>query len=351
MKSSLKSICLVLCLSFLLFSTTSCAKGTPQSSFSGFAFNTFYDFTVYGEHTKTHSDIKEELASLEHIFSVTDRDALLAVFNESEERTLAVTDRHLAQCLKGALDYARITEGAFDLTLGTLREIWQIADASAPIPTPEEIAFALAHTGYSLVSYDEETGIFTRNDTALRLDLGGIAKGYAVEELALMLQHSGASGGIMDFGGTITVFGEKPDGTDFRIGIRSPYEEGGSAGYVTIRSDTAPITVSVSGLYERFKEIDGITYTHIFDSATGYPLPTETKNPDALLSAAVVSKSGAQSDALSTALLVMGKEKALAFCTEYAEALQFSAILFGADGEVTVRGAIDYTPLTQKGST
>lgn len=344
-----KVLLLAALLTLPLFSMFGCAEEQERAdSHAGIAFDTVYDFCFYGDVTLTHADLSEKLSELTELFSVANEGATLETFNRSDSLSMTIESDDLCACLSDAFRYAALTNGAFDITLGALRELWDIKGASTPIPSADQIEEARKNSGFALASFDAQSRLLTRANTSLGFDLGAIAKGYTVQLLAELYASSGAVGGVLDFGGTVTVFGEKPSREPYTVGIRSPYGNADTyAGYLTLLpAENSSLTVSVSGLYERYRESDGAIYTHIFDGASGYPLRADTQEPDRLLSAAVISENGAQADALSTALLVMGQEKAEAFCTLYAEELNFSALLFAADGQVTECGTLDYTPLS-----
>ncbi len=331
-----------------VFSLLGCQKEEKGETHTGFAFDTVYDFRTYGSTELQQSDVQKKLTSLTSALSVIDEGAILKDFNSSKDLTLTVEDGDLSACLSEAFLYAALTDGAFDLTLGSLRELWNIAGDSALLPTDEQIEKALKNSGFSRASFDADKGALTRENPHVYFDLGAIAKGYVAELFADLYRSSGAEGGVLDFGGTVTVFGQKPSKEPFKIGIRSPYGQADSyAGYLTLSpEENKSLTVSVSGLYERYREVGGVVYTHIFDPESGYPLPADTSDPNDLLSAAVLSENGAMADAFSTALLVMGREKAQDFCARYSEELGFSALLFAADGNVIECGTLDYQEIT-----
>jgi predicted phage replisome organizer len=151
--------------------------------------------------------------------------------------------------------------------------------------------------------------------------LGGIGKGAAADELIRYLETSEISHGLVSVGGTIGVFGDKPDGTPYKIGVRDPDDPNGVVTYLHIRDGF----VAVSGDYERYFEEDGVRYHHIFDPYTGIPAD------GGLRETAVYCTSGAVADALSTALFVMGKDASLSLY----ESGGFEAVLVSSDGSIT----------------
>ncbi len=209
-------------------------------------------------------------------------DGLEAKLSATREQSEISTGEYSDETLS-VLDYAyeisRNTGGAYDPECLALTRLWRINDGGY-IPDEEEISAALE-----------------KND----IDLGGIAKGYALQKTVELLSEK-AEYGMVSFGGNVGVWGNKPDGTDWTVGIKDPYDTSSVVGKV-ILSDGGYI--AVSGDYERYFEQDGIRYHHIFDPETGYPVYNGTH------STAVYTKDGALGDALSTALFVMGYDKAI----------------------------------------
>jgi thiamine biosynthesis lipoprotein len=201
-----------------------------------------------------------------------------------------------AALVQTALSIAAQTDGAFEPTIGVVSELWDIS-GSPRVPSSEELAAALA-----LVSYQGVTVSGTDVSLAtagMMLDLGGIAKGYAADTAIEIYKEYGVESALLNLGGNIYVLGQRPDGTDYRIGLRDP--QGGKGTYAAVVSvhDTSVVT---SGVYERFFVQNGQTYHHILDPETGYPVN------NGLEAVTVVCESSTLADALSTALFVMGPE-------------------------------------------
>ncbi|MGN1345644.1 MAG: FAD:protein FMN transferase [Eubacteriales bacterium] len=265
---------------------------------------------------------EQRVAALEKVLSAHDPDSELSALNASRKTDARVSDA-LAAALTAALDAAQMTGGAYDFTLGALSSLWNIT-GGGPVPARADVDAALRHTGYEKVTADGNT--VTRSDAELQLDLGGIGKGIAAEELVQYLEGTEIPYGLVSVGGTIGVFGNKPDGTPYKIGIRDPDDPNGVVGYFHLYEGF----VAVSGDYERYFEENGIRYHHILDPSDGYPADS------GLREAAVYCKSGAAADAFSTALFVMGTDAAMEL---YERAGGFEAV-FVSDGAVDVtRGA------------
>ncbi len=211
------------------------------------------------------------------------------------------------------------------------------ASAGGVLPDPKALAAAMAHVDYRRIVIDEAASTVQLTDPEARIDLGGIAKGYIADRLADFLAERGVTSAIIDLGGNIVALGGKAERLDasaaaraeadenpFVIGVRDPQDPHGTLLGTLSCADRAIVT---SGTYERYVEKDGVRYHHILDTDTGWPVDTDIE------SATVIAPLGmsAEADALSTTLLALGSDEALALL-ESEEAVE--AILVTADGDV-----------------
>ena len=208
-----------------------------------------------------------------------------------------------AAVLQQALDIAKKTGGAFDPTIGPLVDLWDIGGDNSQVPSQEVIDHARSLVDYRLVELNLEQGTVYLPKQGMALDLGGIAKGYAADQLVAMVQEAGLKRGLFDLGGNIYAFGTKADGSTWRVGVKDPAQPGGNPALALAVQDRSVVT---SGMYERFFEQDGIRYHHILNPATGYPVWNDIQ------SVTIVSKSSLLADALSTSVFLLGREKGLA---------------------------------------
>jgi len=261
---------------------------------------------------------------LESVLSAHAPDSELYALNHSGAEFTVISDT-LEDVLTTVDDIHGITGGAYDCTLGGLAELWNIT-GGGPVPDPADIDAVLTHTGYDSITLDEKRSTLMRPDPDVRLDLGGTGKGAAADRLIRYLETTDIPCGLVSVGGTIGVFGDKPDGTPYKIGIRDPDDPNGVVGYFLIDKGF----VAVSGDYERYFEENGVRYHHIFDPSTGYPADS------GLRSTAVHALNGAQADALSTALFVMGADASLEL---YETCGGFEAVLVSDGGITQTAGA------------
>ena len=235
-----------------------------------------------------------------------------------------------ADIIRFALEMARETDGALDPTVYPLLRAWGFTTGEYRIPDLEEIAGLLERVGYARVRLEENV---VRLEPGMMLDLGAVGKGWAGDLLIDFLRERNVTSAILDLGGNIQTLGSKPDGTPWRLGLRDPFSQD-LYGVVEVR-DAAVVT---SGAYERyFTGEDGRQYGHILDPATGCPAQS------GLASVTVISSEGKLCDALSTALYVMGLEKASAYWRAHQD---FEMVLVTREGEIYLTpGAEDlFTP-------
>lgn len=262
----------------------------------------------YGKDAKQAAETyQQEVASLEQLWSKTILSSDVSRLNQTGCLEEAAMDPRTVSLLQRSLDLSGLTGGNFDPVLGRLVSLWGIGTEQKQVPEKGEVASALKESGSEHLL--EKDGRFILSGNA-QLDLGGISKGAATDEIRQALSGLSLDGYLLSLGGNIYVSGEKPDQSEWKVGISDPDGKSAYLGYLSV-SDCAVIT---SGDYERFFIRDGVRYHHILDRATGLPARS------GLRSVTVVSKDATLADALSTALFVMGAEKGLDFCGQQSDA-------------------------------
>ena len=308
----------------LLLSCTSCGRGTHTKSF--FLMDTAITVTLYTQDAARAEEIfatcRKMLGEYDALWSPTSPDSDVSKWNCTADGAEALDARTLT-LLQTALEVSQVTEGAFDVTVAPLVALWSACEARGSLPTEAELEAALALVGSHHLALSDTA--LSKGNRDVRIDLGGIGKGAAIDSLIDYLSTCGVEGGLVSFGSNVAVFGKKPDGKAFRIALRDPKDAGGRVGTLTLEAGEV---LSVSGDYERFVTVDGKRYHHLLDPATGYPAE------NGLASVAVITSDGALADALSTALFIMGRERAMAFYESGKYA--FEAVLIGHDGVITV---------------
>lgn len=220
------------------------------------------------------------------------------IYKVNAEKSAEVSE-DTAGLVSDALDICASTDGAFDISIAPVMDLWGFYTMDYRVPSDSELSQYLPTVNYKNISVE---GKRISVDGGSQLDLGGIAKGFLSGRIIDIFKDNGVKSGIISLGGNVQTLGKKPDGSEWRVAIQNP-DDDTYIGAVSVE-DKAVIT---SGGYQRFFEQDGITYHHIIDPETGYPAQSGVK------SVSVVSDNGTLADGLSTALFVMGLDKG----TEY----------------------------------
>lgn len=206
-----------------------------------------------------------------------------------------------AEVLAASLDWAARSEGAFDPTVGPLMEAWGFHAGTPHLPAPDALARARQVVGWTRVEFDSARSR-ARLAVGTKLDFGAIAKGYALDLALAAMRRSGATAGMADLGGNVSVFGAAPDPAGWVLGIRDPRASEELMGTIAVDSGS----VSTSGDYEQQFEVGGVRYGHIMNPPRGEPAR-------GVVAVTVAAPTGIEADALSTLLYVLGSEEGAAF--------------------------------------
>ena len=314
---------------FLLTGCSGAPAQEPESA-TFFAMDTAMDFTVYGD-AALLDEAETLIGSLEEQVSVTDEHSDIYAIDHTGSGSLS---GNAAELMAQALELCRRTGGALDISVYPIVRAWGFTTGSYQVPDEETIQSLLPLVDYTQIQYDAATSVVTLPE-GMEIDLGSVAKGYAGQLAAQMLREHGVQSALLNLGGNVQTVGAKPDGSPWQIGIKDP--QGEDAMMVLSVEDQAVVT---SGGYERYFEQDGQTYWHIMDPSTGHPADS------GLISVTIVGDEGVVCDGLSTALFVMGLEKAADL---WAQSGDFEAVFVTASGEVYItEGLRDHFALTER---
>ena len=314
---------------FLLTGCSGAPAQEPENA-TFFAMDTAMDFTVYGD-AALLDEAETLIGSLEEQVSVTDEHSDIYAIDHTGSGSLS---GNAAELMEQALELCRRTGGALDISVYPIVRAWGFTTGSYQVPDEETIQSLLPLVDYTQIQYDAATGVVALPE-GMEIDLGSVAKGYAGQLAAQMLREHGVQSALLNLGGNVQTVGAKPDGSPWQIGIKDP--QGEDAMMVLSVEDQAVVT---SGGYERYFEQDGQTYWHIMDPSTGHPADS------GLISVTIVGDEGVVCDGLSTALFVMGLEKAADL---WAQSGDFEAVFVTASGEVYItEGLRDRFALTEQ---
>lgn len=324
MRRGLQQICAVLCVLALLSGCADQAEVDDTLSRSGIYFDTLVEITLYGSNEDVLDGAFALCEQYETLFSRTRTDGEVYQLNHADGEPYEVSD-DTAEVIRRALFYSELSNGAFDITVGALSDLWNFDgdgdEDTHSVPESTEISGALKTVDYHNIEISDNT-VTLKNGA--QIDLGAIAKGYIADQLYAYLTDAGVTSGIINLGGNVLCVGSKPDGSDYSVGIKDPQNTDNVAATVYV-SNLSAVT---SGGYERYFVVNGVTYQHILDPSTGMPANS------GLASATVICANSTQADALSTVCYILGEDKAKALI----ESLGDCEAVF-----ITTNGDISYT--------
>lgn len=332
----------------MLISLTACGaqKNTTKTVY---AMDTVMNLTAYGADAEAAlNDAEQTLYALDKLLDRHDENSAVSALNRGE----TVENAELSALLEKAEKMRAETDGAFDPTLAPVLEAWGFGSEHPRVPSDTELAALLQGVGAE--PFYTSDGDAVTLTPGVQIDLGGIAKGYAGECVKAIFEAHGCTG-VIDLGGDVVFAGTKEDGSPWRIAVKDPNKPSDFLGTLTKTNECAVVT---SGIYERNFAENGVTYHHIIDPETGKPAES------GLVSVTVVCGDAASADALSTALFVMGADKAETLCRKaFSTALYsnhpfldrtiFSYILVTDDNRVLYSNGLadQFEPNTESGYT
>lgn len=313
----ISAVTAALCLMLL----SACGGGRTPVTERRFLLNTVCTITLYDPAEEACLDgAFRVVAEYERMLSRTIEGSDIARVNAAGGAPCAVSPETAALVAR-ALEYAALSDGLFDPTIGAATELWDFVAESPALPDAAALDGAAAAIDYRAVTV--EGNVITLHNRAARLDLGAIAKGYIADCVKEYLVGCGVTSAIIDLGGNILTLGGKPDGTPFTIGIRRPFADGDSD--LLGQTEVQGMSVVTSGIYERGFLLDGAWYHHILNPVTGMPAESD------IISVTIFSAESMAGDALSTICLLYGSDAAMAFL---AQQDGIEAVLLRTDGSM-----------------
>lgn len=321
----------------LLLSLAACAPSqndpdATEERIQFLAMDTAMTLSVYGERrTDAIRAAEETIRDLEVCLSRTEEGSAVSLLNREGTLELGELGEELIPLLAAAEAYRSATGGAFDITVAPVAAAWGFAGGDGyRVPAPAELESLLEKVDGSAVRVEGRTVTLGPGQS---VDLGGIAKGYAADKLAALLRKSEIPRAMISLGGNVLAWGDRPDGTAWRVGVQDPARPDDPNGFAGILHLKNAFAVT-SGGYQRYFEEDGKRYHHIIDPSTGCPADS------GLTSVTVVADSGdgetlpgTMCDALSTALFILGEPLALDFWSAWT-GIPFDLVLITEDGRV-----------------
>jgi FAD:protein FMN transferase len=266
-----------------------------------FALGTINSIKIF-DSRKEHilEEAVERVSEIEDRMSAFNPESDLSKLRANAGRGFQKMHRDTFRLIRKAVTFGALSSGMFDVTIRPLVELWGINKKGNFVPSDSEIQSALSLVNYQDIGLNERSLGVSLKKLGQSLDLGGIAKGFAADEVKRILLKNGIRSAMINLGGNIMAVGKRPDGQPWQIGVQNPLAPTGQ--YLGILSETNK-TVVTSGSNERFFIKDGIRYHHILDPRTGRPAQSS------VLSVTAVCACSEDADALTTALFILGPEK------------------------------------------
>ncbi|TLY25737.1 MAG: FAD:protein FMN transferase [Nitrospirae bacterium] len=262
----------------------------------------------------------QEIRRLENMLSTWIETSELSRVNQAAGLEPVGVSAETFELLRRALEAAEYTEGGFNIAIGPAVQLWNIPEAPR-IPSAMELEIAAQYVDYRRIHLDQTRRTVFLEKPGMRIDIGGIGKGFAAEKAAAVMREIGATGGLVAVAGDFRVFGRRADGTAWPIGIQHPRKPG----KILAMLDAIDEAISTSGDYERYFMKDGVRYHHILDP--------ETLQPARLCrSVTIIAPDATTADALATGVFVMGPVRGMALV----ERLGLGAVIVDAQGMVIV---------------
>jgi thiamine biosynthesis lipoprotein len=275
------------------------------------SMGTVFTVAVYGRDRTFLSEVVEEVFDevdrLDEQMSNYKPQSELSAINRTAASRPVVVEPGLFHLLEISVARSEETDGAFDVTVGPLMKSWGFFRGRGRLPTPAEIKQVLKRVGYQHLKLDAERRTIRFDTEGVEIDLGGIAKGYAVDRAVEILRSNGIASALVSSGmSSIYVLGSPPGEHGWKITVRDPYDthKGGDVFHLQNYS------VSISGSYEKFFKIAGKNYCHIMNPHTGWPV-------SGILSTAVLAPTGTDTDGRSAGFFVMGVERSRKYLAEH----------------------------------
>ncbi len=309
-----RTMVIFVCLSLAAVSFFSCAGRDRIDADSGYQMimGTFVHVVAVAEDAGTAKKCVrvalEEIRKVDDLMSDYKSDSEISRVNREADKRAVKVSESTYEVLQRSVEFSKMTGGAFDVTVGPLVALFRKSKENKVAPSEEQIALARSKVGFEKLKLDIENKTVQFSGNGMLLDLGGIAKGYAIDKAIEAAQRCGAIGAMVDIGGDVRCFGLPPAGKDhWLIGLQDPNSaiEGVEGGGLLLVLKLTNAAIATSGDYQQFVFIEGKRYSHIMDRRTG-------TSAEGLSSVTIIADNATDADALATSVNVMGAEKGLA---------------------------------------
>lgn len=292
---------------FIISSFYITSKNKKEDKYSSTYYNlgTINEITLYNVSKNDGDRILEKCSSIltdiDNKMSSKITSSEVSKINENAGKDYVKVSEDTFKVIKESIKFSKLSNDTFDISIGPIIDLWGIGTENARVPSKNEIDSKLSLVNYEYILLDEDNRSVKLAKENMKIDLGGIAKGYAADKIYEYLKKELQSA-LINLGGNVFVLGTKEDNQPFSIGIQDPTQpRGNSIGNIKV-SDKSIVT---SGIYERYFKKDGKLYHHMLDPHNGYPFDNN------LSSVTIVSDQSMICDALSTTVFGLGIKKGM----------------------------------------
>lgn len=335
-----KRIFLILLIALIIIPQTGCGK-EEQVSDNGFYLDTDCRVTIYHIKKKQGEKLTKGALQLcgqyEKKLSKTVKGSDVDRINRANGKPVKV-GKDAMKVIRLGLEMSRDSDGAFDITVGRITDLWDFKSDHPKLPDPAKLKQAVATVDYHQVKLDDDANTVQLTRAGAKIDLGAIAKGYIADRVTDYLRENGVEQAIINLGGNVVAIGSKSKGTPWNVGIERPFSNRSEVIGATQVSDAVVVT---SGIYERQFKKNGTIYHHIIDPKTGYPVENNVEADT------IVSRAGnsARCDGYSTVCLLLGIERGKAFIEKQKG---FEALFISRSNKITLTKGMTFTSSEEK---
>lgn len=306
-----KNICIIIVLILVILNLSSCTNSKNQYyEKSNIVMDTVVTLSAYGINSKEAVEESfNRLNEINEMASTNINTSDIYKINNSSGTGYVKVHPEILKMIEASIEYSKLSDGAFDITIGPIIKLWGIGTDNEKIPTEEEIKAKLQLVGYDKIRINENDSSVRLEKQGMSIDLGGIAKGFAVDEVLKIYKKYNIENGLINLGSSsIYALGKNKDNNYWSVGIKHPRSEDSNEymGVIKLSNES----LSTSGDYERYFIKDNKRYHHIIDPKTGYPVDNGVMS-DTIVINDDTQNSGMLADILTTTVFTLGPEKGL----------------------------------------
>ncbi|CAD7797427.1 FAD:protein FMN transferase [Chryseobacterium aquaeductus] len=262
-----------------------------------------------------------EITRIEDLISEWQPETQISLVNQNAGIQPVKVDHEVIELTKTAIKFSQLTDGAFDISIVAMDKIWKFDGSMDEMPSQSSILESVKNVDYRNIEIDSTNSTIYLKKKGMKIGFGSIGKGYAADRARLLLKNSGVLGGIINASGDLSTWGTQPNGRTWAIGVNNPFKRGKVAAIIKNKSE---ISVTTSGSYEKYAEIDGKRFSHIINPKNGMP-------STGLTSVTVIGPDATSANGFSTSIMVLGEESGVELMKKFP---QYQYLLITDKGKI-----------------